>query len=684
MQKEWDNQSMAKGTSLGSRLFNIKKLRSFAPWQKIILPLLLLLVGNFYTYYSITHKNYPSLFYQNEFAPAVMFACGNEFANSVSVNSSLQSFLDNKTSSFECKNLAPVHATALNYFQSLERYMILSAGILWKILGVDWNHVIPLFLILYSMSLLATYSIFRLGMNPFLSFFFSLFIAFSFLQMYYVTQLRDYSVAPFLLGVVWILGKLVLTPPNRKQLLQFSILSGLYLGLGLGFRIDLLVILPFFLITVLFFIKGGKKAFQNKLAAIILFLIGFFTAGFPVLYALHHHGGGDLAHIIILGLADSFTPNLGLGQPEAYSVIPAYRDLIPFTAVNSFSQRIYGIEGLIPTATKNYSYYSTLFLLNYLSTFPADFLVRIYASLLQVPLIFIHGFWYHVFNSIPLRNIIAILPFVVAATIAFFQLRKALFLLFALLYLGTYPVLQFDPRHYFYLEFVGLWFIGFLCQQCIFLVRNKSNRALFAEIKSKVLSRWKTISVTAVMSFALLSILIISLRFYQENHLNKLFNHYLDAKTQTINPILNEKEKQYTIKLPLKNNDLKSSYLDTVYLKIQSKEKCPLNQISLKLHYLEKPLVFGNTDDTLTIPTDKATTYFLPIYNFHNGSGNDILDEAFLPSYWVDSLEYSSTDAHCIQEVAYLKDIKNIPLLLTLKLQTGWEKTKLYQYFQKI
>lgn len=52
--------------------------------------------------------------------------------------------------------------------------------------------------------------------------------------------------------------------------------------------------------------------------------------------------------------------------------------------------------------------------------------------------------------------------------------------------------------------------------------------------------------------FCPLSILIISLRFYQENHLNKLFNHYLDAKTQTINPILNEKEKQYTIKLPLK------------------------------------------------------------------------------------------------------------------------------------
>lgn len=118
-------------------------------------------------------------------------------------------FLDNKTSSFECKNLAPVHATALNYFQSLERYMILSAGILWKILGVDWNHVIPLFLILYSMSLLATYSIFRLGMNPFLSFF-SLFIAFSF---YKCTMWPSSEITLWLL-FAWCrldFGKLVLT-----------------------------------------------------------------------------------------------------------------------------------------------------------------------------------------------------------------------------------------------------------------------------------------------------------------------------------------------------------------------------------------------------------------------------------------------------------------------------------------
>ncbi len=36
-----------------------------------------------------------------------------------------------------------------------------------------------------------------------------------------------------------------------------------------------------------------------------------------------------------------------------------------------------------------------------------------------------------------------------------------LFFVFCIVYFGGYPVLQFDPRHYFYLEFMHLWCLGF-------------------------------------------------------------------------------------------------------------------------------------------------------------------------------------------------------------------------------
>ncbi|WP_115707529.1 hypothetical protein [Legionella sainthelensi] len=675
---------MLKINSLSQGFFNTKKYRLPSSWQKILFPLILLFVGNFYTYYSITHKHYPSFFYQNEFAPAVMFACGHGFANPTQISDSLQSFLDNKTTNFECKNIVQKGLKPLNYFQSLERYMILSSGFMWKIFGVSWNNLVPLFLLLYSISLLAIYSIFRLGLSQSFSLLLTLFIAISPLQMYYVVQLRDYSVAPFLLSIVGIIGTLVTNSPNRKKLLVSSFFSGSLLGLGLGFRTDILVMLPFFLISLLFFVKIEHKAIQRKLEAILIFSISFFAVGYPVLQAYHSYGGGGLAHVIILGLADSFTPNLGLRQLETYSIIPLYFDLVPYTIVNSFSERIYGIEHLMPATAKEYNYYSSLFLLNYLSTFPADFLVRIYASMLQVPLIFIHGVVQKIAAYIPLRTVAAVLPFFVTATIAFFQLRIALFILFTLLYLGAYPVLQFDPRHYFYLEFVGLWFIGFLIQYCIFFIKNKSNITLFEAIKIKVQARWKIISITSIVSVAILTLSIISLRVYQENHLNKLFNHYLEARTETINPILDEDHKNYIIKLPIKNNDIQSSYLETIYLRIKSKEKCPLNQISLKPHYLEKPPGSWSSPEAVTLSTSQTMTYFLPIYNFHNSTGHDVLDEALLPSYLIDSFEYSISDAICIQDIAYLTDINKIPLLLTLKLPQDWENTKLYQYFKKI
>jgi hypothetical protein len=662
--------------TLAKELFRFKASRSALRWQNLLLSCLLLLLGNLHAYHFIINKPYSPFFYQNEFAPAVMFACGHGFANPADNNIPLKDFLDKKTTIFECKNIPTVKLKPLNYFQSLEHFMILSAGLVWKFIGISWDNLIPLYLILYSLGLLSIYFIFRLGMNAYLAFLCSVFIAFSPLQMNYIMHLRDYSVAPFLLGFLCMVGQLVVSPLSKKKLFLFSSLAGIFLGLGLGFRVDLLILLPFYLVTLIFFIKIDKNFIKNKSIAAILFLLSVLIMGFPILSSMHGHGGGDLAHIIILGLADSFTSRLGLTQPETYSLIPAYRDLIPYTAVNSFSQRMYGVENLIPTATKNYSYYSSLFLLNYLITFPADFLVRIFASVLQAPLIFVHGCLQRIVTAFHLKNILLILPFLATTLVAFFQLRLALFLLFSLLYLGAYPVLQFDLRHYFYLEFIGLWFIGLLTQQVIFSIKNNYN-VFFLRVKRQ----WKITFIIVAACFATVYTAVVLMRHYQTHHLTQLYKRYLTAETTVIKPILKE-ERKLVIKLPTTTYDQHVSSLDTVYLKITTQKKCPLEQISLQFHYQEEPPLYWEAPKILTLSTNKPMSYLLPIYNYHNVR-EQVLDEAFLPSYWIDYIEYSQPEAACIKSFAYFKKMNNIPLLLTLKLYDGWENSKLYQYFQK-
>lgn len=74
-----------------------------------------------------------------------MFACGYEFANPKDITPSLRSFLENKTTTFDCSNIAQEKTMPLNHFQDMEHYMILSAGVIWRIMGVGWDNLIPLF-----------------------------------------------------------------------------------------------------------------------------------------------------------------------------------------------------------------------------------------------------------------------------------------------------------------------------------------------------------------------------------------------------------------------------------------------------------------------------------------------------------------------------------------------------------
>src|SRR5436309_559204 len=47
------------------------------------------------------------------------------------------------------------------------------------------------------------------------------------------------------------------------------------------------------------------------------------------------------------------------------------------------------------------------------------------------------------------------------------DLRIGFFLVFFLLYFGGLPGTQFDPRHFFHLEFIAWWAIGFLLTAAI-------------------------------------------------------------------------------------------------------------------------------------------------------------------------------------------------------------------------
>jgi hypothetical protein len=130
------------------------------------------------------------------------------------------------------------------------------------------------------------------------------------LQLANLPNLRDYGKAPFTLALVLILIALVVRPWRRRDVLLLSLGYGLLMGIGYGFRTDLLVDIPPFFITVALFLPDGVvRNVGVKVSAVLLF------AG-----ALSPQDGrsfrrcfsGDASNTTLLGLTTPFNDAPGV------------------------------------------------------------------------------------------------------------------------------------------------------------------------------------------------------------------------------------------------------------------------------------------------------------------------------------------------------------------------------------
>jgi hypothetical protein len=129
--------------------------------------------------------------------------------------------------------------------------------------------------------------------------------------------------------------------------------------------------------------------------------------------------------------------------------------------------------------------------------------------------------------------------------LSFFCFRTALFFLLFLLFFGGYPVLQFQGRHYFHLEFISWWTFGFLIQQMRTLVRFLQKNG-FKSLQVYSLWNSKTRNVLTFVFFATIALTfpLFVLRSFQSHQVRNLLLEYTRAekKPLTIKAIsLNEK-----------------------------------------------------------------------------------------------------------------------------------------------
>lgn len=407
----------------------------------------------------------PQIFYQQYFEPALMIACGRGFVAAAQPSAAVEAFVSQRADRFSCADLpAAIDARAPETtYQYAWFYLMWMVGLYWAIAGVSWSGLVPLFGVLFAVSVSLAYAIARVVVPWWAALPAAAFLAASPLHLQNLPHLRDYSKAPFVLGLLLILLVLVRSGASARRIVGWSAVYGGVLGIAYGVRTDFLANIPPLIVTVLAFVPGFRlKDVAVKAAALVVAAAAFAAMSWPVVSYVTQRGGCQW-HVVLLGLEHNFNDNLGVA-PSYYQWISRYSDEYVLTSVNSYRVRTEA-GAPVPFCASDYDAASGDYLVRIATTVPGDVVTRAYASALRIADLPFY-LWTTVPGTAPqyspagqvMSTLVgtARLGVVVGVLmLAGVGWRYGWFALFVVLYFGGYPMLQFADRHFFHLEVIG-------------------------------------------------------------------------------------------------------------------------------------------------------------------------------------------------------------------------------------
>jgi len=409
-------------------------------------------------------------FYQPDFAPAVMWACGRGYVNVPSRTApALDAFLATRADTFNCADLpAQVRTVGLGLMPSVCRYLMLATAGVWRATGVSWARVDILLVAMFSVAISAAFCALRFVAGRPLAALGALCWTISPMHLSNLPHLRDYAKTPFF-ALTAVAAAVVITERRAVVLILTGVAFGVIEGIGFGMRTDVAVnFIPFF--VALFF--AGPRGFRDQIgpkvgAAIAAVLM--FTAVAQPLFGVYGTSNG-LSSVALEGLTASFDPALSV-RPAPYSFGALYDD--SFTASQVRGDWMRHHDGP-PTLGASREYYVRL-----LTRVPGDMLTRAAGSTistLNLPFSITYGRapW-----GVTNRALTALGDLRARLALAFFGTGPfaAALLLFILgssrprdaaagaailLFTAAYPVIQFHGRHTFHLEFLVIGLLVWL------------------------------------------------------------------------------------------------------------------------------------------------------------------------------------------------------------------------------
>jgi hypothetical protein len=642
-------------------------------------------------------------YYQFEFGPAVMLACGHGFVSPAEGEIPvLDQFLNLQRDAMQCADLTPApKLRRLSNLQSVWKSQLWMTAEIWKFGGISWSSLVVLSGMYFAATVALAYTLARLVSGRIAALLVAIGVLVSPLHWSQVPHLRDYSKAPFMMGVFILLALLVRNPVLPRRVLVLAAGFGLLIGVGFGFRSDLLIVAPAFVVAIVVFLPGGiLRNGVLKAKTLAVAFVAFAAAAWP-LFGSYADGGG-LQVVALLGFVSQFDRPLEV-ERGPYEFGYVYSDWYLGAVIREFGWREQHVADPIPLYRAQYNRAGNGVIRGVATTLPADILARAYASLVSIarlpasnwtdshapPQLPHGGFWDHVFmararlfGAVAWLWPTAVILSLVAASLA--DVRVACFVAFLLLYFGGYPGIQFHERHFFHLDVVPLVAVA--------AVASRLRRAVAqggAGIRAAVSSGAVARSAAFCLVFLLLMVTpLLAARAYQTSRVRATLEERLAAPRESLQlteqPVSDARVILETGVLPA--DIAAKSHAGVVtseYLLARvGGDRCDALRLPVTLRY-RAPFPRGDFSRTMEIamPTQSsAPVHVLAPVFYRYRLSSDVTDPTDRSSaYQFRGFEIAAADKACVLGVDRLIDTERFPLLLSATLTPEWQRTELYQ-----
>ncbi|MCX5768989.1 MAG: hypothetical protein NTZ09_01755 [Candidatus Hydrogenedentes bacterium] len=653
-------------------------------------------------------------FAQHMFGPAAMWACGRGFENPMlSRTPALTDFLYSRRDCIDCGEipadipLAPWDGESLSVeewaayhphpeyggwvnCQRFHLYLLGSVAILWRVLGVAWSSLLPLYGLLFGVTGVASYGLFRLMMGRAPAVVFALLFVAAPLHVQQLPDLRDYAKAPFFLTAIFLTGFIAKQRLSGRLFAGVCALCGVVLGIGVGFRQDVLMCIPPFVVVALLLAPGRPLREKGKrLAGVSVFLACFVVVGGPILRVLFVKGNNS-SHDTLIGLNKYCSDRLGVGSP-VYDFGDPFLDEYTRAVVESYDARMNGGGDRLRHYTAAYDRAGSGYFRELALMFPADLAVRAYASVLRIvdemrpdpsapwprdvenggARLFYRG--YGAVTGVLLthgRYAMALALLLLGA----YDLRLGITALFLLGWFAGYPSLRFSVRHCFHMQIVSYLAAGFLVQRgCdaagALRERVKTGKPMFGD---RIL--WRrygfNAGVFALIAVAATSAPLWALRAYQDLRVWELLRTTAAAPVERMEARRETAGDGRVVLKPLgfAEPDPSGASTQTEYLVVEL-EPGPRNEsVALTFAYETED---AQWDFTRSVTAElrqaeqgKPTRVYFPVYFSQKSRFKGVV--------------VAESQAECVTGLYRARDFEGIPVLLTAVLCPGWQDMPLH------